>query len=139
MLLSLFVAGEPVAKARPRVKTFNGRTWAYTPRKTEVAEKAIRTMAKIEMGLRAPTDGPVRITYTAILPIPASWSRVKREAAASGRLLPTGKPDTENLLKTPMDALTGVAYRDDAQVVSIVAAKRYGTNVGIELEVVEIA
>lgn len=139
VILSLFVEGEPVAKARPRVTTRNGRTWAYTPRKTEVAERAIRTLAKVSMGTRVPTEAAVRLIYTAILPIPKSWSQRKQRDAAAGRIHPVSRPDTENLLKTSMDALNGVCYRDDSQVVSVIAAKRYGTVAGVKVEVVEIA
>lgn len=38
----------------------------------------------------------------------------------------TVKPDVDKLLRAVMDALTGVAYKDDSQVVSVTAAKRYG-------------
>ncbi len=88
---------------------------------------------------RAPLDGPVHLTYAAILPIPTSWSKKKRELAAAGGVLPTGRPDTENLVKTAMDAMNGVVYLDDSQVVSLVAQKRYGHPAGVELEVAEVA
>lgn len=38
---------------------------------------------------------------------------------------PTGRPDLSNLVKLVEDALTGAAWHDDDQVVSIDAAKRY--------------
>lgn len=38
----------------------------------------------------------------------------------------TVKPDLDKLLRAVMDALTGVAYKDDSQVVSVTAVKRYG-------------
>ena len=38
----------------------------------------------------------------------------------------TVKPDVDKLLRAVMDALTGVAYKDDSQVVSVTAVKRYG-------------
>ena len=39
---------------------------------------------------------------------------------------PTGRPDLSNLAKLVEDALTGTAWADDDQVVSIEAIKRYG-------------
>ena len=38
----------------------------------------------------------------------------------------TGKPDIDNLCKFYMDAMSGVFYKDDAQVTSINAVKVYG-------------
>lgn len=138
-ILSLFIAGDPVAKGRPRVTVRNGRAWAYTPRKTEVAEKAIRALAQIEMRGKKPVEGPVCLTYTATLPIPKSWPKKKRAAAIAGSVLPTTKPDLDNAIKLLADSLIGVAYAGDQQIVAMVAFKRYGERPGIDVEVAEIA
>lgn len=47
------------------------------------------------------------------------------------------KPDLDKLIRAILDALTGVAYTDDAQVVSIIASKCYGaeTMTAIRVEV----
>lgn len=37
----------------------------------------------------------------------------------------TTKPDIDKLVRCVLDALTGVAWRDDSQVVEVVATKRY--------------
>jgi crossover junction endodeoxyribonuclease RusA len=39
--------------------------------------------------------------------------------------LPSVQPDLDKLVRAVMDALTGIAYSDDAQVVTILAEKRY--------------
>lgn len=38
----------------------------------------------------------------------------------------TVKPDLDKLCRTVLDALTGVAYKDDSQVIGIIANERYG-------------
>ena len=45
--------------------------------------------------------------------------------ASVTRPLPSVRPDCDNLLKACLDGLNGAAFRDDAQVTSIVAQKRY--------------
>lgn len=50
----------------------------------------------------------------------------RKPKSASKRLYPTVKPDTDKLIRGILDALTGVCYRDDAQVVRVDAAKHYG-------------
>lgn len=50
---------------------------------------------------------------------------------------PTSKPDTLKLARGVEDALTGVVYRDDAQVVSLHLHKWYGDPARVEITVVE--
>lgn len=43
----------------------------------------------------------------------------------AGVLLPTKKPDIDNLVKVVLDGLNGLAYKDDKQIVALEAAKGY--------------
>jgi len=66
---------------------------------------------------RTPWSGPVRLECTFVFAAPKSWPKRKRALVAGGLLVPhTARPDTSNLVKLVEDALTGVLYRDDAQV-----------------------
>jgi len=51
---------------------------------------------------------------------------------------PTGKPDVLKLARGVEDALTGLAWVDDAQIVIEHLTKRYGTP-GVEVEIHEVA
>ena len=42
-----------------------------------------------------------------------------------GQILPTKKPDADNIAKVICDALNGVAYGDDAQICKLCVSKRY--------------
>ena len=66
------------------------------------------------------------------MPIPASWSKKKAEAAKKDAIRPTTKPDLDNILKM-MDALNGVAWKDDAQVVSVLIQKYYSEAAGMSV------
>ena len=120
------INGIPQGKERPRF-TKGGR--AYTPAKTRRYEEAVREAAM----LAAPAQGfvkhdegtPLEACISAWFPIPASWPKKKREAALSGALYPTGKPDADNIAKAVLDAVNGIAYHDDKQVVSCTVRKRY--------------
>ena len=39
---------------------------------------------------------------------------------------PTKKPDADNIAKVVCDALNGLAYKDDAQVIDLTVHKRFG-------------
>ena len=122
--LILTIPGVPRGKGRPRFVKATGR--AYTPADTLSYEGVIRHEATLEMRGEPPLDGPLAIAVTAVLPIPASWSRKKREAAIAGALWPTGRPDADNYLKAACDALNSIVYRDDSQLVRMEATKCYG-------------
>jgi Holliday junction resolvase RusA-like endonuclease len=44
-----------------------------------------------------------------------------------------GRPDIDKLARTVMDALTGILYIDDSQVVTLVCSKEYGSASGLDL------
>jgi crossover junction endodeoxyribonuclease RusA len=49
----------------------------------------------------------------------------------------TKKPDIDKLIRAVLDALKGVAWCDDSQVVSVYASKRYGQP-GCKVEIFEV-
>lgn len=125
-------------KDRPHYDTRNRRT--YTPSKTQRYEKALRKDALARWG-NIPTDKPVAIRITAYKAIPKSYTKANKILAAYGRMLPTSRPDLDNIVKIVLDALNGVVYTDDRQVVRLEALKEFtGTQerVMIEIRTIEI-
>lgn len=139
----LFIPGEPVPKGRPRAyRMGRGRIGHYTPEKTRNWERAARRVAASAMGSRAPLIGPVRLKVTAVFSPPASWPRWKLSLVANERILPTGRFDADNIVKAVSDALNGVVWEDDAQVVAIEASKRYSAGSvapGVYAEILPLA
>ena len=55
--------------------------------------------------------------------------RVQRPKSAPKRVVvPTTKPDADKLVRSLLDALTGVLFADDSQVVTLAVDKRFATN-----------
>lgn len=50
----------------------------------------------------------------------------------------TKRPDLDKLQRAVLDALTGVVYLDDSQVVDVHATKRYGDAPGLDVEIREL-
>jgi len=95
------VPGQPVPKARPRV-TERG---TFTPQRTRDWEEAVGWAFK---GMGAATfDGPVSVMMTFL---------------RKGRR----KVDLDNLVKSVLDGLNGVAFHDDQQVRELSARVIYG-------------
>ena len=116
------VEGDPVGKQRP--KFARGRT--YTPKKTVDYEKQIADQARSAMGSSEPLETPVAVYIYINHAVPASYSKKRREACLS-RLERPKKPDLDNCAKAYLDAMNGIVYKDDVQVVSLHVTKRYET------------
>jgi Holliday junction resolvase RusA-like endonuclease len=78
-------------------------------------------------------EGPVRCVLSIDCQVPESWSGKKRQAALTGSLMPTTKPDTDNVVKAVFDGCNGVAFKDDVQVVELYVRKRYRATPGLRV------
>lgn len=101
-MVAFTVLGDPVPKERPRY----GLRRTYTPKRTVVAETRVVDAFDVAHPLRVPMSGPVGM-------------RVQFYRASRRRI------DLDNLCKLILDALNGVAYVDDVQVVHLTAEKHY--------------
>jgi Holliday junction resolvase RusA-like endonuclease len=119
---TVVIAGPPVAKARPRATR---RGFVYTPAHTRKYEAHGRLAAQMAMDGRPPIDVPVRIELLIELPVPASWSRRKTADAITGHIRPTSRPDTDNYIKSALDAINSIVIADDGQIVEIHAEKKF--------------
>lgn len=139
-IVSFFVPGDPVGKARPRV--VDGH--AYTPSKTKAYEHAVRLAyreAAIGRGAGLtpiPKSTGVDISVWCYYRIPKSASKSRRAKMLDWEIKPMKKPDLDNVLKVVADALNGVAYEDDCQIVVMSASKRYSETPGIRVAVGEV-
>lgn len=138
IIAELTIPGEPVGKGRPRF-TKNGHS--FTPEKTVNYENLVKLTFKSDYPNAEPVakDVPLAADITAWYRVPASASRKKQEAMLAQKLLPAKKPDTDNIAKAILDALNGLAYYDDAQIVELTVAKRYGTVPCVEVVISEVS
>lgn len=132
MRISFIVPGTPIAKGRPKFAKRGAFVKVYTPEKTANYETLVGWYARSAK----PDDidlltGPLKVEIHASIEIPSSWSKTKRVMALNGDLNPTTKPDLDNLAKGVLDAMNGIIYVDDKQVVSLECTKRYSTYAGV--------
>ena len=137
--LTFTVPGEPTGKERPKFSTINGHVRAITPKRTVSYENLV----KLSFGQAYPgakpieKDVPLLVTITVFFKIPASVSKKKRQEMLEDRIKPTKKPDCDNIAKSVLDALNGIAYYDDAQVVTLTVDKLYSETPRVEVEITE--
>lgn len=99
--------------------------FSYTPKETVNYETLVK-LAYNQLKDKSFFDGQVKISIIAHYQIPKSTSKTKTKQMISGEIRPTKKPDCDNIAKIICDALNGVAYRDDSQIISCLIEKYYG-------------
>ena len=129
----LFFEVDPVPKGRPR---FTRTGHAYTPKKTAQYEKQIRAIYDLHRG--AFFEGPISIKLVFNMPIPKSTTKKMKRQIEDGLIQYTKKPDLDNLAKAVLDALNGIAFADDSQIVKLNMEKRYGCCPGVWLQIKEV-
>lgn len=134
-MIRFTVPGLPQGKGRARFG--NGRT--YTPAKTVAYEGLIALAGQQAMAGRELLTAPVYIQVHAFFPIPASWSKKRRVAAATRLTWHTGKPDGDNVLKAVGDGLNGIVWKDDSQVAFAKVLKHYADTPRLEVFVEPLA
>lgn len=123
-IYTVILPGEMKSKKRHRtLKT--GRS--YNPYENVLAENWVRLCVKDSLGDNVnPTSKPVRLHLEIVLPIRESWPRKDQAAALSGKKRPLVKPDWDNTGKLVSDALNGIVWVDDKQIVEGSVSKWYG-------------
>lgn len=124
------VPGNPVGKARPRM-TRSGH--AYTPDKTVSYENLVKMCFIEKYTDWVPVSGEAILRLNAYYPIPKSASKKKKIDMVIGEIRPTKKPDLDNVMKAIADALNGIAYVDDSQIVTAEVRKYYDDTPRVEV------
>jgi len=98
--VKITVPGRPVPKGRPRLGVRGRKAFIYTPPATREYEKLVGWIAKCS-GCK-PVDGPVAVDLDIYVRI---------------------RMDLDNVAKSVLDGLNGIAYQDDGQVVELLVRK----------------
>ena len=133
-----FVPGEPQGKGRPRFSKVGNFVKARTPDNTVLYENLIKTEYKRQCGSFMFDKGvPLALDIKAYYSIPQSKSKKQQELMRAGKLLPTKKPDWDNIGKVVADSLNRIAYYDDSQIVEAAVSKFYSDKPRVEITIQE--
>jgi len=121
------IPGSPIPLKRPRFshrRTYNSQA---------SLKETIFHIVLTQTDNANPPTGPIDLKITFFMKIPRSYSKIKK-LTTPGQCH-TKRPDIDNLIKFYLDACNGTIYRDDAQVHTITATKKYDTNPRTIIEV----
>jgi Holliday junction resolvase RusA-like endonuclease len=131
------VLGDPKGKGRPRFSRVGKFTKTYTDAKTKMYEEKIASAARLATYPHEPLTTPIAVFMRINVPIPTSYSKKRKEACLLGVEMPCKKPDIDNVAKGILDAMNGIVYKDDVQVVRLTLHKQYSTEPSVYIMVRE--
>lgn len=131
------IPGKVQAKQRPR---FSKSGIVYTPKETRVYENFVRVCYSdyADQYKWEPYVGQIRAEVEVFVQVPKSDSKLKKQTKLVGEIRPTTKPDCDNLAKSILDSLNGLAYQDDKQVVELEVKKFYAEQPEVKVKLMEV-
>lgn len=124
------IIGNPVPKGRPRFYKAGNFVHSYTPKKTRQWEQFVKFQA-IHYRPKELWTGAIVMDLVFWLPRPKSLPKKVINHIK--------KPDIENLAKSVMDALEGIIYKRDSQIICLVCDKIYSeTEYGVDVKLTEL-
>lgn len=123
----------PVSQGSMSVFKRNGKTVLTHQHGRDL--KNWRTAINFEAikAIKEPISGAVSVFLEFRFKRPPNQLTSKGRRTKSYRESPHVKPDLDKLIRAVLDALTGAAFQDDAQVVKIKARKVYSESVGVSI------
>ena len=135
MKYSFEIKAKAVGKERPRYSAITKKM--YTPTKTSTFEATVRYAFLNKYNINTElSKNPFRARILAFFEPPKSISKKKKSELIYTPY--TKKPDVDNIVKSILDSLNGIAYKDDNQVIELIILKRYGLENKIIVELEEI-
>ena len=121
--LSFFISGIPLAQGRPRFRRAGKFVQTYDPAKSKSWKESVRWqfIEYMKKEKKEMIDGAIEAEMVFLLPRPKSLpKKVKHHVK---------KPDMDNLEKSILDALEGIAYKNDSQICKKATQKLYETKI----------
>jgi Holliday junction resolvase RusA-like endonuclease len=140
--MNFTIAMTPVPKARARTVRGKdgGKSHSFTPTKTTTAEVNVRAAFQAAFPQhRAIEDVPLYLEVSVfILPPKSICTKKMMPLLEAEQVYVTKHPDLDNYEKLVMDALNGVAYRDDSLVALKLGSKVYSFSPRLEITILPL-
>lgn len=133
------ILGKPKGKGRPRFTRIGKYVRTYTPKTTTDYEELVRKTFKEQLGRtfikHEDLETEVSIRITAYFKPNKSMSKKLSKQVIENKIGYTHKPDCDNIAKIILDALNGIAFKDDNQITELKVFKLYGEEDKVDVEI----
>tara|TARA_R100000008_G_C3584893_1_gene171422 strand:- start:1358 stop:1756 length:399 start_codon:yes stop_codon:yes gene_type:complete len=124
----------PQAQKRHKARRAGNKIFMYDP---SSKDKEKFKSECVKFAPKSVLEGPISVSMVFSMPRPKSHYRTGKNAhllKKDAPMSPVSKPDTDNLIKFYLDAMTGSFWKDDSQICTIEASKIYSDEGLIEIE-----
>jgi Holliday junction resolvase RusA-like endonuclease len=136
LIVNFEIPGDPVPKGRPRFARRGTFVQTYTDSKTLEYETLVGFKARQAIGASEPLKGHLTVYLYLRYAVPASYSKKRTEACLNGFEYPK-RVDLDNCYKSITDAMNGIVYADDSQIVEAHILKCYSLEPGANVMIQE--
>jgi Holliday junction resolvase RusA-like endonuclease len=140
--MTYYIKFEIPGKVKAKQSFKIGRNgFKYTPSEVKSYANWVRLCFQKEYPKHLPStyhEKQLRMNIEVHFAIPKSFSKKKREDALNRIVRPTVKPDCDNISKNICDALNGIVFPDDKQIVSLEVEKYYSENESVIVRVYDL-
>ena len=136
LIVNFEIPGDPVPKGRPRFARRGTFVQTYTDSKTLEYETLVGFKARQAIGASEPLKGHLTVYLYLRYAVPASYSKKRTEACLNGFDYPK-RVDLDNCYKSITDAMNGIVYVDDSQIVEAHILKCYSLEPGANVMIQE--
>lgn len=135
MIYEFEVPGKIIGKGRPRLNSYTGAV--YTPTRTKDYETLVEQYFLLKYPRYTPIEGRVQVEINASFEVPKSAKKADKELMLENKINPTKKPDIDNIVKIVLDAMNGIAFKDDTQITKLQVEKTYSLNESVAIKISE--
>ncbi|AIM25019.1 endodeoxyribonuclease RusA family protein [Melissococcus plutonius] len=132
--IKFIVPGQPVPQGRPRFARRGKFVQTYDPKTSVDYKKLVKEVAELNKP-ESLLEGALSVEIQIYKQSLKSFSKLKRDLFERKELRPITKPDIDNYAKGILDALKGVIWVDDGQVVRLVCDKFYSVSPRAEISI----
>jgi Holliday junction resolvase RusA-like endonuclease len=118
-ILTFEVPGQPIAQQRPRAASRGKFVTIYDAKESRAAKSHVALYASMAQGNKPVAMGALSATVEFHVKKPKS--KIRKNSTPFP--YPNCKPDIDNMIKLVFDAINGIIFKDDSQIISLTASK----------------
>ena len=135
MIYEFEVPGKVIGKGRPRVNHYTGNV--YTPTRTKDYEELVQQYFLLKYPKFGQIEGRIKVSIIAYFGIPKNTKKSDINEMLENNISPTKKPDIDNIVKSILDSMNKLAFKDDNQITKLEVEKRYSLEEKIFVKIEE--
>ena len=138
MQIEFIIEGKVKPKQSFRYTRFGHK---YTPRDVKQYARDIQYSFYAKYPTWLPSmffEKPLRAEIEVYKKMPQSFSKIKKQRAIAGEIRPLTRGDVDNYSKGILDALNGVVYPDDKQIVELTVKKFYSETEFVKVRIEDL-